>query len=301
MFCTHGLVLKAARKRPRWEKTRSPKRLEALARRFGSAVALDLQRGINTFRRYVPDPERVYEAWMSGGWDGVSRVIPWDRLDSALEPAARSQREGMAEFGAVGLEAIPAPARRELRYDYANPSLQALNRRRTAEWVVGVTDGTRQSIRQVVEGQMTSGADIRQMAHRIKDVVGLYPRLARAHQNYVDGLVKAKVSPAQLDRLAERHYQRLLEYRARTIAKTETQFMANRGQYEVWKEAARQELLPRHSEKSWIADGDPCEDCADMDGETVPLHDSWDTPGGDSVETPSDIHPNCECLMGLEY
>lgn len=302
-FCCHDhgeIVRKAAKKRPSWNKTRNPKRMEALAKRFGNAISADLVNGIYSFRKKIPNPQVLHDAWMSGKWDGLDRVIPWNKLEGDLEPAKATLKTGLPIFGALGLEAIPAPVRSELRYDYKNPAIERVFDKRAAEWVVGISNDTRESIKQVVHTQMANAQSPRDMALQIKDTIGLYPRLAQAHANYTAKLVQQGVSPERVDQLSGKYYDKLLTYRAKTIARTETQFMLNRGQLEVWKQADRDGLIPKTAVKVWVVDGDPCPECQEMDGEEVGVNEPWITEEG-PVDIPSEIHPNCNCIMTLDF
>ncbi len=46
------------------------------------------------------------------------------------------------------------------------------------------------------------------------------------------------------------------------------------------------------SEKQWLADPDACDDCADLDGEVVPIDETF----SDGEDGPPD-HPNCRCVV----
>lgn len=304
-FCSfhkHEYIAKAkAKKRPKWSKTRNPKRMEALSKRMGSAVSVDLITGINTFRRRVPNPDRIYEAWLDGKYEGISRIIPWDKLEPDLKPAKDQLFKGLASFGKLGVEAIKKPDRPEFRYDYQNPHIQKIFNRRAGDQIVRIGKDTRESIKEIVHTQMTRGTSPREMANQIKNYIGLYPRLANAHANYVQGLLASKMAPATVDKLSERYYDKLLAYRSRMIARTETQFMLNRGQLEVWKEGMRQGLIPAEATKVWVVDGDPCPICDEMDGEEVGVHDVWVLPDGMEVDIPTEVHPHCMCLMTIEF
>lgn len=301
-FCCHDhkdIIQKAAKKRPKWSATRNPKRLEALAKRMGNAMAVDIVKGINTFRRKI-NPQKVYDSWIQNGYEGITHTIPWDKMDEDLTPAKRKVADGLDIFGRLGLEAIAAPQRPKLRYDYKNPNIQRIYEKRSGEWITRINLQTRENIKRIVHTQMTNATSPRDMAAEIRNHVGLTERYSIAHTNYVNGLKEKGVPAEKIDVLGEKYYQKLLTSRARMIARTETQFMLNRGQLEVWKEGQRQGLIPNTAMKVWVADGDPCPDCEAMDGEAVPVHDSWETPDGDEVDIPTEIHPNCNCIMTLE-
>lgn len=298
-FVDHGYErIQKARKRPNWSKTRNPKRMEALAKRFGSAVRADFLTGIRTFKKRV-SLQSIYDAWLTGRWENIDRIIPWHRMDDDFGPL-NDQLLGAAEaFGALGLEVIDKPMHKELRYDLKNQLIRKIVKKRIAEKIVNpVLSGGRENIRRIVQDRMKLGLTNRQIAERIRDHIGLDERRAIALDNYFQGRMKAGVK-INLQQNYHAYRDKLLMDRAKTIAKTETQNMLNRGQLEIWKEGIRQGLIPADAEKVWVVDGDPCPMCEDMDGESIPVHDSWDTDNGE-VDIPSDIHPNCECIMTIE-
>lgn len=70
--------------------------------------------------------------------------------------------------------------------------------------------------------------------------------------------------------------------RAEMIARTETAFADVNGNLIAWDASGVVES------KEWSANPECCDECSDLDGETVPLGDSF--PGGDPP-----LHPNCRC------
>ncbi len=89
---------------------------------MGNAMNVDLLHGIKTFRKKI-NPAAIHDAWMTGKWEKVSDVIPWNKLDGDLRPAKERLAQGLTMFGKIGVEAMPAPAQKELRYDYKNPAI----------------------------------------------------------------------------------------------------------------------------------------------------------------------------------
>jgi hypothetical protein len=307
MFVTHkpwSLVAKAAKtkKRPNWSRTRSPKRLEALSRRMEKAVTIDLVKGIKTFRSKIPDPEKIYEAWMKGNYSAIDREIEWEKFPGEIAPASEKTFEAMMASADIAMQALPPPIKSRYRFDYKNPGIERIWRKRTGEWMVDpLVKGGRESIQDIVYTQFTQGLNPRDLVGEIKNYIGLYPRLARAHTNYVLSLKQTDMAPERIDELSENYYDKLLTYRANMIARTETNFMLNRGQLEVWQQGQENGIIPLGATKVWVVDGNPCEDCQEMDGEAVGLAESWVTPDGDVVEVPTEIHPHCACMMTIEY
>ena len=303
VFCCHHkheYIQKAkSKKRPKWSKTRTPKRLEALAVRMSGAIAVDLKTGINVFRRKI-SPEKVYQAWLSRKYEGIRDHLPWDDLPDHLEKTAKTMGSGLDKFTELGIDAIPPSKQPLLRYDSKNPAIQRIQQERSGDLITRITNETRSTVAEIVKNNFDRGWSPQDIAQEVRNYVGLTPRYAQAHANYINGLKEKGMDPDKVDALGDRYYQRLLDSRAKTIARTETQFMLNRGQLEVWKEASRQGLISKNAMKVWVADGDPCPICEDMDGEAVPIHESWVLPEGDEVDIPTETHPNCNCIMTLE-
>ena len=78
--------------------------------------------------------------------------------------------------------------------------------------------------------------------------------------------------------------------KAEMIAKTESANAWRRGVIETAKESGAES-------KTWNVEGDPCEICQGLDGETVPIDDVFST--GDSGE--DGAHPNCKCDISTNY
>lgn len=292
------IVLKAKRKRPRWSEVRNGKRLEALSARMGSAVKVDIVNGINTFKKRV-DPDVLYDAFIKGDFAAVNATIPWDKLDEDLEPAKARLFQSLKTIGGIGIDVIAKPERKLLRYDYENPRIKRILNTRSGEWITNIRQQSREAIREITRRHMVEHLSPRQIAIRIKQTgIGLYPRLANAHDNYVRGLVASGLPEKRVEALGQQYYNKLLDYRANGIARTETQFMINRGQLEVWKQGQDQGLLPPEATKVWVVDGNPCPECIEMDGEEVGLNEQWLTEDG-PVDVPTEIHPSCQCIMTI--
>lgn len=299
-FVTREPILKAFKHRPKWKTVRNAKRMEALGHRMASGVTVSLKHGIQTFRKRIPDKEVIYQAWLKGDYSEVVRIIPWEKLHDDLKPAKDKLGKGFALAMSHSLDTLPPHRQPVLRYDYKNPNIERVFQKRSGEWITAIEAETRKSIQTIIHRQFTNALTPRTMSAQIKQTIGLYPRLANAHANYVNNLVAQGMPDDRVELLGGRYYDKLLNYRSQMIAKTETQFMVNRGQLEVWKESSNQDLIPKTARKVWITDGAPCEICDPMDGVSTPLDGFWSLNNGDVVEIPTESHPNCECIMSLE-
>jgi hypothetical protein len=122
-------------------------------------------------------------------------------------------------------------------------------------------------------------------------------------------LQKKPVPQAKAAQMVERYYERMLQYRARNIARTETIRAAHAGQEELWRQATEQGLLkPERTRRKWIVTPDDrlCPICRAIPGRNlrgvplgVPLGEAFNTPIGGVKHPPA--HPSCRCTLGLMF
>lgn len=114
--------------------------------------------------------------------------------------------------------------------------------------------------------------------------------IARDHVAYV----KAEVAKARAETLGDAWAAALkeTEWRAKTIAATETAAVANEERLDAAREAAATYDIDMFRE--WNAEGEACPDCISMDGETVPIDANFS-----NVLEPGAAHPNCACWFEI--
>lgn len=168
-------------------------------------------------------------------------------------------------------------------------------RRWAAEWsaskVVAITDSTRAALRDLTGRALREGWSVDRFAAVLRPCIGLTPGHAQALATYharllADGEPRAGV-------LADRYAERLLAYRSRNIARTESVGASNAGRLTAWGYAQAAGSIGPDATKEWIvADDDRlCPECAGLDGAIVGLHDAFD--GADAPP----LHPSCRCTV----
>lgn len=304
-YFTPPNVLKAG-PRSKVKVSRTYGRVNALSKTMQRAFAVNLVKGIYRFKSRI-SPAALFEAWKTKDYAAVHEVIPWDKMPEDIDPAFRTLGNGMSTIANdIVIPSLPAPTRKSLRYDTANPYVTNHLRTRTSELVVNISSTTQATIQEQVRRSFDFALSPRQVANQIKGSIGLYPQLANAVNNLRLKLEKNGVAPGVVDRQTNAYYERLLDYRAMMIARTETRMAANRSQLAVWRSAADQDLIDRGTAKKvWVVDGDPCEVCDPMDGIAVPLDEMWviTLKNGTqmSIDVPTESHPHCLCQMELEF
>lgn len=169
---------------------------------------------------------------------------------------------------------------------------------------VGITAQTIEGIREVITDAFRNGAHPYAQARKIRNVIGLTARQARAYNAYEASLrADAKRPLDQVDRMLDRRYTRLLTQRAENIARTETIRAANEGQREVWRQAADAGLLDQNkARREWIITPDDrlceiCEAIPDLNPEGRRLDEPFETDLGPVWGPPA--HPSCRCATAL--
>jgi SPP1 gp7 family putative phage head morphogenesis protein len=148
------------------------------------------------------------------------------------------------------------------RFDKTNPRAVEWIKEHAAETVTGVSETTRESIRELVESAFEDQFDVDDLADEIEDLLGD-------------------------------------ESRAETIARTETMLASNQGQLEAWNQATEEGFLTGGEKKEWIVTPDDrlCPICEPMDGVQVAQGVDFQTELG-AVDAPP-AHPRCRCTIGL--
>lgn len=291
------LVLKA--KRPKWKVTRTKPRMEKLVDTMSGGVRVSLIHGIRAFKKRI-NPEQIYQAWLSKDYTGLFKNVPWEKLPEDVAPAFEKVKRASSRASYLSLNALPGEVKAKFRYDLSNPRLERYINTRTGNLIVDIQSGTQKVVQQAVARSFAEALSPRQVADIIYDSIGLLPRHEIAVRNYADGLREKGYTLQNIQKLSEGYANRLLDYRANMIARTETHAASNFGQISVWNEAARQGYIDRNSaRKVWHVDGNPCPECQDLDGTSVGLDEVF-VSESDAVDGPP-LHPQCECDIELIF
>jgi len=193
-------------------------------------------------------------------------------LESTLEPLllATLTTTGTAAAKALkaqlkassSLRSAAPPAVKGFAFDVTNKKATAWAHAHAGETIKGISETTREEIRDLVEEAFSQQFDVDDLAKEIGRVLGD-------------------------------------DARAETIARTESMRAANEGQSQLWDQATEAGLLTGNEKQEWIVTPDDrlCPICEPMDGVTVGLDEMFDV-DGDQIDGPP-AHPNCRCTLGL--
>lgn len=298
----HFFIQKSVRKKKRLKSKvnnlSKAKKVDALSRRMEGAVQIDLLSGISTFKKRIPR-KALSDAWESGQWDQLDTKIPWDKLNDDLEPYGDALKKAMFAASTIGIESLP-PMADKLRWDTSNPRIRHYVDHKAGQFVQGIKDDTRSQIKELVARSFTKPTTPRKIADELVGTIGLNARYKKALSNYKTGLEAQGKSEKVVTDLANKYEAKLLRSRATAIARSETRQATNKGQREVWREAAAQGYVDKNkARRVWVVDGAPCPICEPMDGQETTIDGTYVSDTEGEVE-PGEVHTNCECIEILE-
>lgn len=290
------------------------------------------------------DPARLDRALRLGDATGVMEAInlngqlaPRIRSQYAAVLAEVFRRAGVAAEAQF-------PSTVNLRFDLVNQRAVNYARTKAAQLITNVTDDVRASVRRIIARGFRVGRTVDEMGREIRSLIGLTQPQATALENARLGLrirlgmqngtpigdlaAELGISEQQAKALAWRSYRivgrtmelsdeliadraekysaKMVRYRARMIARSETIQSSAAGQQELWQQAADKGIIDVNTTvQTWIVTEDDrlCEVCAaipGMNSDGVPLGGMFQTPVG-PVEKPGDPHPQCRCAIALEF
>lgn len=188
-------------------------------------------------------------------------------------------------------------------FNIRNPYAELYIAEHGAELMTVVSEETKAAIRAVVLDGFQSGFPPREMARRIKNMIGLTERDARAALRYWQALAGDKeLSSSQVNTMSDGYAERLLRRRALNISRTETINAANQGTLNSWRTAQDDGFILPETEKEWVAatqSDRTCIHCMPMDGQKVGLNEKFKSKTlGIEVNGPT-LHPSCRCAIAL--
>lgn len=176
------------------------------------------------------------------------------------------------------------------------PHSDEMIRKRAAELVVQVSRAQKQAIRETLIERYNNDRKPEAMVRSLKQIVGLDPPRARALRNYENQLRKDEAR--DVTGKVERYREKLLQNRAETIARTESVAVENMARVEAWGVAADAGEIPIDAEQEWVTSVEPCVHCIALDGQRVPVGESFASEKFGQVAAPP-LHPNCYCTLVL--
>lgn len=241
---------------------------------------------------------RLEAALSVGDIDAALRLLPFTTFETEIGSTLKREITTIfARAGDEALNALPKAIKSNLRFDLLNPRAVEWINRHSLKLVSGITEESREAIREILRRSFVDGFDSRSAARMMRQHLGLNQRQSTALYNYHRQLALDGRLPADVERLVSRYQSRLLNHRARTIVRHESIEASNAGQVELWRQGQDAGYIAR-AQKVVIVTRDErlCKICAPMDGEKRDIEQPFST---GRMNPP--FHVTCRCTMGLEY
>lgn len=237
-------------------------------------------------------PIQKIEQMMRDKLLSIEGEIDW-RVIEELD-LSKEIEEAVLEGGLIGRDLL-----RDLKiiahFNIKNPAVVEYIKAHVAELVTNVTEETKEAIREIVLQAYEEGGHPYEQAKKIKEIIGLDTRRAKALENYRKSLEEA--GARDIEKKVERYRQQLLRDRAKMIARNESIKAVNEGQRHAWLQAKEAGLLRETEfERVWIVTPDDrlCDLCRVMSGERAPITGTY---RGGIVGPP--LHIACRCTEGI--
>jgi hypothetical protein len=235
----------------------------------------------------------MVQAINAGDKDAALKTIPFDLYAAGLAKSTNILKIAFDKSGAGMIITLPE-SYRDFTFDTASDRALNVIDKIGSNLVTEVTKETKAAINLEISKGIEEGLGGDKVAKNIINLIGLTSKQAGAVTNFRIASLEAGVAPGQVERNVIKYADRLLNYRAESIARTETMRAANNGYREMILQGIENGLIPKETRMVWIVTPDDrlCDDCNDMEGEEA------DENGEFSEEIP--LHPRCRCVPGTK-
>lgn len=241
--------------------------------------------------------ERMKEGFEAGDVNQVMRQVDWQNYGLDLEPLMRDYTVTIQEAGQDVIAHLP-PNYRNVNFNINHPRVIEYVQERSGFLIEAITEGNRRAVRNIITDAHIRGYHPDVAARHIRNVVGLTDRQSRAVDNYVNRLIEDGVPQRHAFERGEEYSERLLDYRAERIARTETMEAVNTAQHETILQGVEQDIIPEADTiKRYLVTPDDrlCDFCSPVEDQEQDIRAEFTTPLGNFQYPP--IHPNCRCSV----
>jgi len=198
------------------------------------------------------------------------------------------------EGGEAQLEEIGKLVGMGVSFDLKSPEAIAWLEKFCGDEIKYIDAGTKAGIRETILRGFQEGLSPNEQIKIIKQNVGLIPQHVQAVRNFEAGLEKLDMDESARKLAVDRYRNKLLRWRASTIALSEGHRAANEGYREANRGAVKRGILsPDDWEREWLVTPDErlCPLCRPMSGKRAELPNGQFEGGGDGPT----LHPRCRC------
>lgn len=313
--------------------------LEALNRKMEDAVGIDLFNGVRRLRTDLAEGaarKALEEAVRTKDYTKLDGQIPYagfhQEIDKAadkiasLSPQTREAVQAGIKGGITGAGINREELRKPLNFDAPLPGKTAVladardavhaNARRIVTQDKQVQSSVRQRMRsymrdllgpqkrditRAIQQGITRNLSVPEVAAQIRNKIGLTERQSLAVENSYNSALDKGFSKEYAEELSDAQSERLLSYRAETIAVTETRTLSETIKQSEWLSLEGDGKLGAEPMVTWILgalDDKTCSRCIAVSNTQMPLGSPFTLEDGTEC-LPGFAHPRCRCYSML--
>lgn len=285
----------------------SPTELLAFAARWEGRISRDLLRVLMQIQTDTPLGP-VEAALLRRDMDAAIEALGRDAVLSALRDAQRMAAPVWEAGWREALRTLPRSVLAEVAATVSfqghlasRPFLRTAVEAADLTRIQGMAANTAEGLRQVIAEGLGRGTPPRKLAQEIRGLIGLNKRQVIALGRYRDSLVAEGRKDDQLERMVARRSRRMLNERARMIARTESMTALNESKRLQWQRLVDEgKIDPNLWEIRWVVAKDErlCPRCAPFAGVTTTIGGTF-TSETETADNPP-LHPQCRCGVVLQ-
>lgn len=266
-------------------------------------------------------------------WRAVGTILGAPQSDYTIYKAATAA-DVFGEVFIDGAETASASLSGSLAM--TEPLAIAYGQQRAGTLIQGIQTQQLNTVRSAIGAGLAEGIPPQRTGRLLRVTTGLSERQGASLVNYERGLTEkmltgttgtvlrgvgrpladqryslANLNQQKIDNLVERYRERLVNYRAEMIARTETMRAANMGAFAEQRAQGSAGLFDaKTAQRVWqtTPDDRACSDCNDLDGQTVGFEQSFVLDADASSNTTGEnmsgevppLHPMCRCTFYLD-
>jgi len=285
----------------------------------------------------------IMESWVRGGDQGVMNYIRVERLEKALSGLLNipfyagyfAEKRNLKFLLGIQKAEFKDELGFNLKFDGSNPEVESFLQATNLAFVGNVTNATRETIRSTISRAFVEGGNPRLQARQIRDSIGVLSQHEQAIRNFRLQLTERSNAPGghamrpahlrrlfesdkrsvrqhmlngtfsqkHIDEMVDVYQDRLIDYRAEMITRTETLRAAHAGQQALWKQATDEGLLPDTARRKWVFTKDERtreshKAIPKLNAHGVKVGEAFKTSFGPVFHPPAG--PNCRCTVVLD-
>jgi len=249
-------------------------------------------------------------------------------LKSVMSGIAAQEKEVLRERkDEAELDKVAKDANDQYAFDLYSQEVQDELRRAQDDLIAELEQDVRDAIDQIVLDGARLGLGPEEIMDDIRSMVGLTARQSQAAMNYRDMLenldpgalqrqlrnfleddnVQAAIDSGQpldgvmVDKLTGDYIDNYIDYRAETIAQTESVRAVNEGLLDAYSQAVDRGVFPEDAvTRQWQLADHPClicESIVDQNPDGIGINEAFDSIDG-PIDNPP-VHPNCMCTVNF--